>query len=618
MKKTFFALLAAMSGCVPCHAAWTVNFAITNFDLTLATNGLRILKAQDSPLVDGTYLTLGSPIKVPTTNGLASKVLLAGNYELRIEGYTLPRPIYFAVPEGAGTSDLVGDPGLRISGVNFFKYTPGVRDASISSNKMDATAYAAFIGGGGSSIAPFGVSSTNTFYAVNTNAITIVSNPASFTRITINSGADANTRQITGTYYPTANPYVMTNGATKALWFDGGTYDSYMIFTNSAHPDAVGDGSDIAAYYYSGYNLLNDSSFSQPDSWADNFSEFNILTVTGSSVLAYAPHHAKHLGEFSGSFVGNYIGNGSAISNVPTASNVITNNRSASAGGIFLTNTVFTKQMSQMGEDYDLRFNYFNDSTNLLVINSNGISMAGATTYDRGINWQNSYMRLGANNSFLLRAGSAAIEAFADNSSIRFTDDHRLDGLVKLAGQSIVTAYASNQYSGMLGFQSFDAGGSSAGGFSGIRGKNPDGVTVQSVDGVNFSQSEMWFYSLIPPQLSNSLGGFRIVGDTNWFMIGHTNGVNIKTNAYVLGKVFATNGIASVATSSATIASTGWTNTIGVNATLAGFTGVSVWQTNYDGSAFSRGTITAPTDITLQIGEKLIGTSCAVGKIKAW
>lgn len=70
------------------------------------------------------------------------------------------------------------------------------------------------------------------------------------------------------------------------------------------------------------------------------------------------------------------------------------------------------------------------------------------------------------------------------------------------------------------------------------------------------------------------------------------------------------NGIASAATNSAEIAATGWTNTLGICVRVMGLTGSDVIQTNtFTGRGKTRGTITVPTDLLLQPGEILIGTS---------
>lgn len=71
-------------------------------------------------------------------------------------------------------------------------------------------------------------------------------------------------------------------------------------------------------------------------------------------------------------------------------------------------------------------------------------------------------------------------------------------------------------------------------------------------------------------------------------------------------------GFASTATNrTISVAATGITNTLTVNYWLKGFTGTSVVQTNAAGFGFSRGTVTAPTDIILQPGEFINGSSCA-------
>ncbi len=101
------------------------------------------------------------------------------------------------------------------------------------------------------SIAPFGVSATNTFYAVNTNAITIVSN-ATYSSIVI-SGSGAVAENIDGTYHY-FNTYTLTNSSgTKSVV---GTIDgivitnlaraSILVVTNPTYPSI--SGGNVAAY----------------------------------------------------------------------------------------------------------------------------------------------------------------------------------------------------------------------------------------------------------------------------------------------------------------------------------------------------------------------------------
>jgi hypothetical protein len=138
MKRIFlflFGVVALLRACSPAYA-YTVGFSITNFDMTLATNSVRVYRASESPLLDGTRLVMGSPVTIPVTNGSCAKDFLAGNYEMRLVGYTLPRPVYFVVPEGSGSNDVTQ---LRISGVNFFKYSPGVQAVIAGTNVVFVT-----------------------------------------------------------------------------------------------------------------------------------------------------------------------------------------------------------------------------------------------------------------------------------------------------------------------------------------------------------------------------------------------------------------------------------------------------------------------------------------------
>jgi hypothetical protein len=90
--------------------------------------------------------------------------------------------------------------------------------------------------------------------------------------------------------------------------------------------------------------------------------------------------------------------------------------------------------------------------------------------------------------------------------------------------------------------------------------------------------------------------------------VPHTGGTFFGTT------ITATNGFASYGTNVAlVIVTTGITNKQSVNYRLMGLTGVSVVQTNpLSHVGFSRGSITVPTDITLQPNEFIQGTSVAV------
>lgn len=189
-------------------------------------------------------------------------------------------------------------------------------------------------------------------------------------------------------------------------------------------------------------------------------------------------------------------------------------------------------------------------SSNSITFSNGVIRFDTSYALERGIAWGGytangyfpGYIQFGnttSGGSFLLRAGDIGIESPKDFSSIRLTDDHRLDGLVKISGQTIGgLAFPSNNFSGMLAFQSpiTNGGGTYIPGYSGFRGKNATGIEVFKVDGESWSQSEVWGYTLIPPPFANSSGGYRIVGDTNWFIIGTTNasvvkGLTVASNA---------------------------------------------------------------------------------------
>jgi hypothetical protein len=116
---------------------------------------------------------------------------------------------------------------------------------------------------------------------------------------------------------------------------------------------------------------------------------------------------------------------------------------------------------------------------------------------------------------------------------------------------------------------------------------------------------------------------FKLSGGTSGasieFFGGTINGFSITGSSFqgstVQGTtITATNGFASYGTGVAlVIVTTGITNKQSVNYRLMGLTGVSVVQTNpLSHVGFSRGSITVPTDITLQPNEFIQGTSVAV------
>lgn len=86
------------------------------------------------------------------------------------------------------------------------------------------------------------------------------------------------------------------------------------------------------------------------------------------------------------------------------------------------------------------------------------------------------------------------------------------------------------------------------------------------------------------------------------------------TNVQFAGLVEMTNGIATFGTNQTIVAtSAGVTNTLSVNYIVKGLTGVSVVESNWNGTiGISRGTLTVPTDIVLKPGAKVIGSSIAV------
>ena len=79
-----------------------------------------------------------------------------------------------------------------------------------------------------------------------------------------------------------------------------------------------------------------------------------------------------------------------------------------------------------------------------------------------------------------------------------------------------------------------------------------------------------------------------------------------------------TTGFSSLATNTAVMGLTGWTNDFGVNARIFGFVGTSVVQTFLDGTSVDCGSFTAPISILLQPNESIVGTGCSAIYIRAF
>jgi len=123
------------------------------------------------------------------------------------------------------------------------------------------------------------------------------------------------------------------------------------------------------------------------------------------------------------------------------------------------------------------------------------------------------------------------------------------------------------------------------------------------------------------PQYGSAFGTVYAVSGMNMGSTGAgdavvtTAGVGnvfMKTNAFVQGIMTATNGIASYATDTNIVSTTGWTNALLKSVVLDDVTGLSVIKYNNAGTAVANyGTITTGVSIQLQPGGKVIGTSMA-------
>lgn len=115
--------------------AATVTFAWTNYDGSVLTNDLIVSMVSPQPYSDGTYVVIGLPKRFPTTNGAASRYLLAANYS--VVPYdprgllNIVEPVIFAVPNSTNTYNFWR---IRISGGNTYNYSPGVRTLTAGAN----------------------------------------------------------------------------------------------------------------------------------------------------------------------------------------------------------------------------------------------------------------------------------------------------------------------------------------------------------------------------------------------------------------------------------------------------------------------------------------------------
>ena len=339
----------------------------------------------------------------------------------------------------------------------------------------------------------------------------------------------ASVSSITSTYFITSNQFriALTNNDTRAVTFDTSLTIGAGSAANSIHPSA-------GLLTFSNSILANGS------------------YIKGRSIIGT-----------------NFVGNGASLTNLHgsnsiTAGTIDTNRMDATAYAAFVGGGDVTQSglaagsypintITNSGTNFSVSFNYPPIAAlgypSWFFLTNKLLKFAGGTNTTDAFQFQwgptaNNYIDFGAASpgvnsaySFLMRGYNAmGFECPSDFGTIRLGDDHRLDAQVKLSVQQVGEGlwYATNNFSGMLQFESRDV--SSAVGKAAIRAKNATSVSVYSVSGQPYSQSELWLYTLAPPQLANSDGGFRSVGDTNWFMIGVTNsaivkGLTISSNA---------------------------------------------------------------------------------------
>ena len=129
-------------------------------------------------------------------------------------------------------------------------------------------------------------------------------------------------------------------------------------------------------------------------------------------------------------------------------------------------------------------------------------------------------------------------------------------------------------------------------------------VSGNATSSLNFGGDTASFPSLI--QVGS---GINLVG---------ANGVYSSSNSFMVpGTITATNGFSSLATNTATMASTGLTNVGANDLQVFSFTGTSVTYTNTTGTnTASLGTITVGQTFTLKKGWAVIGTGCAAAYVE--
>lgn len=95
----------------------TINFRLTNWDSSLTTNPVKVTQLSP-PVLNGSAVVVGLPQWFTPVNGVATaNGMLAGLYQLEIEGYTFATPVFFNVPNDSNLYEVTA---LITQGV----YTP--------------------------------------------------------------------------------------------------------------------------------------------------------------------------------------------------------------------------------------------------------------------------------------------------------------------------------------------------------------------------------------------------------------------------------------------------------------------------------------------------------------
>jgi hypothetical protein len=289
MKRALLAILLIASAS---SQAAQINFALTNFDQTLATNTIIVTPISER-YFDGSYLVTGIPLRIPVTNGLASHNFTKGDYELRLDGIAWRTNMVFAVPDSGGPYDLQT---RWVSGGNVFNYSPGVW---------------AIIAGSG---------------------ITLSTNAGNITISTVAAPALTNNETLVTTF--SNDVHIAANKAIFSDFFaspDGSSGLSIDPVSNditlSGHRVSLSSGQDITL----------DGNLTAGPGWHYNGDAQGLTNVLDAALSSNIPKkNSANVFTASNNVPGKFTGDGSALTNIPVSA--IAGSSGFQAGALNLTN----------------------------------------------------------------------------------------------------------------------------------------------------------------------------------------------------------------------------------------------------------------------------------------